>query len=110
VIKAVKAEWPAAWVFHPLGGMYQKPGIPDLLMCVEGRFVGIELKNPHPGESDEAARERTTPLQRKCIREINASGGVARTAITVEEAVAVVRHAVSRRATPDSGEKWERHA
>jgi hypothetical protein len=96
VIKAILAEWPDAWSFHPLGGMYQKPGIPDLLLCVNGLLIGIELKNPHPGESDQAARERTTPLQRKEIRAINRAGGTARTAITVAEAVATVRAALVR--------------
>jgi hypothetical protein len=97
VIKAIEAEWPAVWWLHPHGGMYQRPGIPDLLLCVGGAFIGIELKNPRPGESGLAARERTTPIQRKEIRAINRAGGTARTAISVEEAVAVVRTAVQAR-------------
>jgi len=96
VEKRLKREFPGIWVFHPVGGMYQKPGIPDLLICWQGLFVAVELKNPHPGESDLAARERTSTLQRKEIRAINGAGGVARTAITVDEAVAAVRAAVQQ--------------
>lgn len=98
VIKAARAEWPDLWWFHPLGGMYQRPGIPDLLFCVDGCFVGIELKNNHPGESDEAARDRATPLQRKEIRAINRAGGTGRVAITVEEALTAIRQALEARA------------
>lgn len=103
VIEAIRAEWPSAWVFHPLGGMYQKPGIPDLLLCVEGAFIGLELKNPRPGESEDAARERATALQRKEIRAINGAGGVGRAVVSVEEAVAAVRLAVARRQGEASG-------
>jgi hypothetical protein len=96
VIRAARLEWPDLWWFHPVGGMYQKPGIPDLILCVEGAFVGLELKNPHPGESDMAARDRATALQRKEIRAINRAGGTGRVVLTVEEAVSAIRQAVAR--------------
>ena len=28
------------------GDLYQETGIPDLLCCVKGKFVGIEVKDP----------------------------------------------------------------
>ena len=97
VIKALRREWPGLWWLHPVGGMYQRPGIPDLLLCVDGLLIGLELKNPHPGESDEAARLRATSQQRKEIRGINGAGGTARVVLTVEEAVSTVREALARR-------------
>ena len=33
-----------AWVLKTWGGGYQRAGIPDLLVCYKGRFMGIELK------------------------------------------------------------------
>lgn len=27
------------------GGGYQKAGIPDLIICLKGKFIAIELKN-----------------------------------------------------------------
>lgn len=29
------------------GDLYQETGIPDLLCCIHGIFVGIEVKDPH---------------------------------------------------------------
>lgn len=32
------------WFIKMVGGMYMAPGIPDILGCVKGHFVGIECK------------------------------------------------------------------
>lgn len=32
------------WWFKVHGSNWQKPGIPDILMCCNGRFVGLEMK------------------------------------------------------------------
>jgi hypothetical protein len=53
---------------------FQEIGIPDLLCCIAGRFVGIEVKQP-----GEALR----PRQRKVLHEIFAAGGVAAVCETV---------------------------
>ncbi len=49
------------------GGQFTKAGVPDLLCCIHGRFVGIELKasNGHPSE-----------LQLRQLRLIEEAGGV----------------------------------
>ena len=90
VVKAIGERWPESWVFHPVGGPFQETGVPDLLVCVEGLMVGIELKNPYPNESEQSARERTTPRQRAQITKINRAGGMAGTAITVQEALDII--------------------
>lgn len=51
------------------GSAYQPSGTPDLLACVNGRFVGIEVKKPKGGI--------TSPLQKFKIKEIQKSGGIA---------------------------------
>ena len=33
-----------AWKTH--GGMYGTAGIPDVIACIEGRFVALEVKTP----------------------------------------------------------------
>ena len=50
------------------GGAYTKAGIPDLLVCCNGYFLGVELKakNGHP-----------TPLQLWNIEQIRKAGGFA---------------------------------
>ena len=92
--RALLARWPSSWVFHPVGGPFQMVGVPDLVMCVDGFFIALEIKHQKPGESELHARERTTLVQRNQIRKINAAGGVARTVISAEEAIAVVTQAI----------------
>jgi hypothetical protein len=53
---------------------FQEIGIPDLLVCLHGRFVGIEAKQPG---------EPLRPRQRKVLNEIYAAGGVAAVCETV---------------------------
>jgi Holliday junction resolvase len=55
------------WFTKVWGGGYQKAGIPDILACVNGRFVAIEIK----GSSG-----KPTELQEYNIRKINECNGV----------------------------------
>ena len=42
-----KAQPPEGfWWFKIHGGPYQRAGVPDLLLCLQGRLVAIELKAP----------------------------------------------------------------
>lgn len=50
-----------------LGCAFTEAGIPDLLVCYKGRFIGIELK---------AENGRPTDLQLYKIKKIRESGGV----------------------------------
>lgn len=50
------------------GGGYTKSGIPDLLVCCNGYFLGIELKAPNGKPSE---------LQKYQIKEIRKAGGIA---------------------------------
>ncbi len=34
-----------AWVLKTWGGGYQRSGIPDLIVCYKGKFLGLELKS-----------------------------------------------------------------
>ena len=47
---------------------YTKNGIPDILACIHGNFVGIEVK---------AENGRPTPIQLFNVRKINDAGGFA---------------------------------
>lgn len=57
-----------AYYVMPVTGGYGNSGAPDFLVCLHGRFVGIECK---------AGTNTTTPLQEKNLRMIERSGGVA---------------------------------
>lgn len=95
--KRIIADHPSAWIFHPVGGPYQTPGIPDLLVVIKGYFIALELKHPKPGESIDHARSRATSQQRMQIRRINAAGGYACVVCSVDEAVRAIERAFRKR-------------
>lgn len=57
-----------AYHFSPATGGYGKSGVPDIVACLRGRFVGIECK---------AGKNKPTALQEKNLNEIEESGGIA---------------------------------
>jgi len=52
----------------PATGGYGVSGVPDFLVCMKGRFIGVECK---------AGKGKPTALQLKNLAEIDASGGIA---------------------------------
>lgn len=71
VVKQLKEI--GAYYFSPVTGGYGRSGVPDIVACINGRFVGIECK---------AGKGVTTALQDKNLAAIRASGG---TAIVINE-------------------------
>jgi hypothetical protein len=61
---------PSCWYFLPVSNGMGVHGIPDIICCINGYFVGIEVKAP--GKID-----NTTPLQRMQITRIIGAGGLA---------------------------------
>lgn len=56
------------WYTKIWGGGYQKSGIPDILCCVNGITIAVEVK---------ASNGRPSELQKLNVKRINKSGGVA---------------------------------
>lgn len=57
-----------AYYTMPVTGGYGSSGAPDFLVCLGGRFIGIECK---------AGKGKTTALQEKNLEDIRKAGGVA---------------------------------
>lgn len=57
-----------AYFFNPVTGGYGSSGVPDIVCCYKGRFIGIETK---------AGKGKPTALQEKNLMEIAEKGGVA---------------------------------
>nr|DAV35888.1 MAG TPA: Nuclease [Caudoviricetes sp.] len=93
--KRIAAEWPtsATWKMH--GSIYMETGIPDVLCCVEGRLIFLEVKHRKPGESEARAYGRTSVEQVRQIRRIRAAGGAACTVLDEDGAVWAVREALT---------------
>jgi Holliday junction resolvase len=56
-----------AYYFYPVTGGYGRSGVPDVIACHDGRFIGIECKS---------GSNKPTPLQEKNLSDIQAAGGV----------------------------------
>lgn len=61
--------------------MYGTAGIPDIICCYKGRFLGLEVKQPSG---------RLTELQKRTIEKINAAGGIALRVNSVTEVKKVI--------------------
>lgn len=57
-----------AYYFYPVTGGYGRSGVPDIIVCHKGKFIGIECK---------AGKNKPTALQEKNLSDIRAAGGVA---------------------------------
>ncbi len=55
------------WFIKIWGGGFQRAGIPDIIACINGKFVAIELKGP---------TGKPTPLQEYNIARINECNGI----------------------------------
>lgn len=67
------------WKEH--GGPYGSSGIPDIICCYKGRFLGLEVKLPNG---------KLTELQKRAIEKINRAGGVACRVESVDDVKAVI--------------------
>ena len=68
------------WKEH--GGMYGTAGIPDLIVCYKGRFIGLECK---------VGKNTATSLQQQTIRQILKAGGYAVVVKSVGEVKAIIQ-------------------
>jgi Holliday junction resolvase len=66
-VVAILKEY-GAYYFFPIGTGYSSSGVPDIIVCYDGRFIAIECK---------AGSNTLTPLQERNINQIHKNGGVA---------------------------------
>lgn len=83
--KALEKEFPQSFWIKIWSGPFQVAGFPDLLGCVQGRFIALEVKMP--GEEPSA-------IQRYMMKLIKRAGGITSRVESVEEAINVVRRAL----------------
>lgn len=68
-VKELLDELGCYW-FMPVANGYSSSGVPDIIACVNGRFVGIETKSKFSSHI-------LTTLQELNLNKIKANGGVA---------------------------------
>lgn len=71
------------WFFKVHGSIFQPSGIPDILACINGRFVAIEVKRSKGGI--------VSPLQKAQIAKIKENGGIAGVASSMEEFLEILK-------------------
>jgi Holliday junction resolvase len=82
--KAIVSKFPGCYIYKTHGGPMQKKGLPDIVGCINGRFIAIEVKVP--------GRENTlTEIQKLNLEQIEASGGLAFMSTSVEHSVDTVK-------------------
>lgn len=96
IVRDIKAAYPDAWVFKVHGNPMQKAGVPDLLVALDGRLVGIEVKFQRPGESSTHAYGRVSELQWSEIESLRVAGCTADAVLSSEEALGLIREATGR--------------
>ena len=70
------------WKEH--GGPYGTNGVPDIICCYKGRFLGLEAKLPGG---------KLTELQKRILDKINKAGGIARKVESVDDVKAIIAEA-----------------
>lgn len=66
----LKSYSPDVYYFMPAMGSFGKSGVPDIVACIKGSFVAIEVKA-------DKRKNPPTALQVKNLTEITAAGGAA---------------------------------
>ena len=74
--------------FKVHGSEFMMAGLPDIIVCAEGRFIGLETKLP-------LTRGDVSPKQTMVHSHIENAGGVARVVCSPKEALAVVKEVLS---------------
>lgn len=82
IMIALRAE--GIFCFKVHGSEHMMAGLPDIIACVRGRFVGLETKHPE-------TRDNTSARQDFVHDQIRQAGGQAWVVTSVAEALARVR-------------------
>jgi len=78
---------------------FQEIGIPDLLVCFRGWFIGAEVKLPG---------EKLRPAQRAVLSEIHRAGGIAAVLETTEQAASLLAYLEKRGRHGKTGYSYDR--
>lgn len=77
------------FVFKVHGSEYMMAGLPDLIVCAEGRFIGLEVKLP-------STRENVSPRQAYVHSLIQGADGFAAVVCSPQEAINAIDLALAQ--------------
>lgn len=79
--KALEDRYPHSWLVKFHGGPFTPAGVPDLIGCISGFFIALEVKNPG---------ENPSVIQSRVINRIQLAGGISGVITSFEEAVQLI--------------------
>lgn len=83
-----------AYYFKHHGNQYSQVGVPDIIVCYNGYFIGIEVKNENG---------KTSPLQEVNLKMIANAGGIGIVARNVKDVEEVIYQLDMRDSTDNVG-------
>lgn len=89
IVTELQDRWPLSWWMKVHGSPYQPAGTGDIIGCIRGRFVSLEVKVP--GKED-----TLTKRQRHHLELIRRAQGHSAMVTSVEEALRVAAEAADR--------------
>jgi len=87
-----------AWYFKPYMAGFGKAGVPDIVACLNGAFIAIEVKREG---------KKPTPLQERRMDEIRKARGIALWG-TAEKVISELKAAANRQKEDMLRFPWER--
>lgn len=90
IMDALRAE--GHFVFKVHGSEYIMAGLPDLIVCAKGLYIGLEVKMP-------GKKNTTKPIQLLRQEQIQSAGGVSEIVSSATEALRIVNVAITKGAT-----------
>lgn len=86
ILDALRADGYFAFKVH--GSEYMMAGLPDIIVCAKGKFIGLETKLP-------STRSNVSPRQSYVHDLIRAAEGMAEVVCSPAEALEVVKRALA---------------
>ena len=80
-------RFPGAYLRKIHGNPFQHAGIPDIIGCIQGHFVGLEVKTP---------QGRTSMIQELEGLSILQADGIHGVVTSPEEAISIIEHGIDR--------------
>jgi hypothetical protein len=85
----LQKAFPSSFWYKTHGSQFQQKGIPDLVGCVNGRFIGIEVKIP--------GKEKTlTKIQEHTIKLICDASGLSFMSTDIDYSIDMIRKYISK--------------
>ncbi|MDE6260364.1 MAG: VRR-NUC domain-containing protein [Oscillospiraceae bacterium] len=78
ILRWLKENYPAAFVWKVQTGPYARQGVPDICAVIDGHFYGFEIKRPFVG--------RVSRIQQNTMEAIEKAGGRAGVVVWPEDA------------------------